>query len=174
VSSALLSLLSYNQINVVLELHHSLTNTTHPFPSPIAPGNLAGDPTAAGARHLAVDRPPRASTGQIGPTSVIPYLRPCLATTPSVKNRATDEEPPRNFTGDRFSPPLQPSSLWRVGQRPRRSPAPFLPSVGRLGRLPARPRSAWPISPPAQLAEKTLFFFLFHFFFLFFLYLCIY
>jgi hypothetical protein len=41
--------------------------------------------------------------------------------------------------------------------------------MGRLGRLPARaPTLGWAEIPLAQLAEKTLFFFLFHFFFLFF------
>jgi hypothetical protein len=100
VSSTVLSLLSVNQINVVIELHHSLTNTTHPFPSPIAPGNLAGDPTTSlWTGHP--ERPP----AKCAPTSVIPYLRPCLATTPSAQNRATDEETPRNFTDGRFSPP---------------------------------------------------------------------
>jgi hypothetical protein len=98
-------------INVALKLHRSPTNTTHPFPSPIAPGNLAGDPTAAGARHLAVDRPSQAPSGQIGPTSVIPYLCPCLATTPSTQNRDLDGEPLRSLTGGRTptgSPPRHP------------------------------------------------------------------
>jgi hypothetical protein len=76
----------------------------HP-PSPIVPSSLTGDFTAAGTRHIAMDQPPRASTGQIDPTSIIPYLRSCLATFPSSQNRATGEEPPQNFTGGRFSPP---------------------------------------------------------------------
>jgi hypothetical protein len=160
VSSALLSLLSFYQINVALELHHSLMNTTHPFPSSIAPGNLASDPTATDTRHPAVDRPPRASTGQIGSASITPYLRPCLATTPSTQNRDTGEEPPQNFTGSRFSypqtalsPPRRRYPLIPLtrGPSPRRSLAPFLPSLGRLGRLPvgarACPRSAGPKSP---------------------------
>jgi hypothetical protein len=67
------------------------------------PSSLVDDFTATGTHHLAMDRPPRASTGQIDPTSVIPYLRSCLATFPSMQNRATGEEPPRNFTGGRFS-----------------------------------------------------------------------
>jgi hypothetical protein len=158
VSPALLPLLSSNQINVALVLHHSLTNTTHPFPSPIAPGNLAGDPTAVGARHLAVDRPPQASTGQIGPTSVIPYLCPCLATTPSTQNRATGEEPPWNFTGGRFSPPRTvlsppprrypppPPDAWARAHSvcPRRS---SLPWAGWAACPRACPRSARPKAP---------------------------
>jgi hypothetical protein len=67
---------------------------THQSPSPIAPDNLAGDPTAAGARHLAVDQPSQAPSGQIGPTPVIPYLCPCLATTPSTQNRDRNAKPP--------------------------------------------------------------------------------
>jgi hypothetical protein len=83
------------------------------------PSSLAGDFTAAGTCHLAMDRPSRASTSQIEPTSVIPYLLSCLATIQSMQNQVTDEEPPRNFTSDRFSSPqtafpptpLPPSSL---------------------------------------------------------------
>jgi hypothetical protein len=160
VSPALLPLLSSSQINVALELHCPLTNTTHPFPSPIAPDKLAGDPTTVGARHVVVDRPPRASTGQIGPTSVIPYHRPCLATTPSTQNRATGEEPPRNFTDGWFSPPRTalsppppptslpppPPDMWARthGVRPRHS---SLPWAGWAACPLARPRSAGPKSP---------------------------
>jgi hypothetical protein len=87
------------------------------------PSSLVGDFTAMGTHHLAVDRPSRASTGQIDPASIIPYLCSCLTTIPSTQNRATSEEPPRNFTGDRFSPaadrlppdtvtPPPPSNAW--------------------------------------------------------------
>jgi hypothetical protein len=47
VSLALLPLLSSSLIHIVLELHHSLTNTMHPSPPPIALGSLAGDLTTA-------------------------------------------------------------------------------------------------------------------------------
>jgi hypothetical protein len=63
VSLALLPLLSSSLIHKVLELLHSLTNTMHPSPPPIALGSLAGDLTAASARHLTVGRPPRAPSG---------------------------------------------------------------------------------------------------------------
>jgi hypothetical protein len=43
---------------------------------------LAGDLTTASARHRTVDRPPQAPSGQIGPSTMIPYPRLCLATTP--------------------------------------------------------------------------------------------
>jgi hypothetical protein len=104
VSSALLSLLSSNQINVALKVYHSLTNTTHHSPSPIAPGNLAGDPTTADACDLAVDRPSRAPFGQINPSTMIPYPHPCLATSPTTRNRDPDGEPPWNHTGGRLRP----------------------------------------------------------------------
>jgi hypothetical protein len=171
--------LSSSQINVALELHHSLTNTTHPFPSPIALGNLADDPTTAGACHLTVDQPPRASTGQIGPTSVIPYLRSCLATTPSTQNWVTGEEPPQNFTGGRFSLPrialpdvVTPLPLTR-GPTPTAfacAVPPFRGSPARtLARAPAGPKF-----PPGPVSRKPLFFFLFPFLFPVFIYLCIY
>jgi hypothetical protein len=64
VSLTLLPLLSSSLTHIVLELRHSLTNTMHPSPPPIALGSL----TAASARHRAVDRPPQAPFGQIGPT----------------------------------------------------------------------------------------------------------
>jgi hypothetical protein len=72
VSPALPSLLSSSPIIVALELHRALASTTHPSPFPITPGSLTGDPTATGARHLAMDRPSQAPSDQIGPTTVIP------------------------------------------------------------------------------------------------------
>jgi hypothetical protein len=108
VSLALLPLLSSSLIHIVLELLHSLTNTMHPSPPPIALGSLTGDLTAASARHRAMDRPPQAPSGQIGPTPMIPYPRPCLSTTPPSQNRAPGEEPPRTTPAiepDRFAPP---------------------------------------------------------------------
>jgi hypothetical protein len=81
-------------IVVALKLHHVLASTTHPPPSPIAPGSLTGDLPAAGARHLAVDQPSQAPSDQIGPTTMIPYPRPCLATTPPSQNRDPGGEPP--------------------------------------------------------------------------------
>jgi hypothetical protein len=115
VSLALLPLLSSSLIHIVLELRHSLTNTMHPSPPPIALGSLTGDRTAASARHRAMDQPPQAPSGQIGPTPMIPYPRPCLSTTPLSQNWAPDEEPSRTSPAvnpDGFAPP------------PPRSPAP--------------------------------------------------
>jgi hypothetical protein len=105
VSSALLSLVAYGQIALALKLRLCVASLAHTSSLPIAPGSLTEDFTAVGTRHLAVDRPTRASTGQIDPASVIPYLCSCLTTIPSTQNRATGEEPMRNFTSDRFSLP---------------------------------------------------------------------
>jgi hypothetical protein len=120
VSLALLPLLSSSLIHIVLELRHSLTNAMHPSPPPIALGSLAGDLIAASARHRAMDRPPQAPSGQIGPTPMIPYPRPCLATNPPSQNRAPGREPPRTSPAvepDRFAPPPSPA--------PRRYPPPL-------------------------------------------------
>eukprot|EP00267_Zea_mays_P046181 XP_020398530.1 vegetative cell wall protein gp1-like [Zea mays] len=85
VSLAFLPLLSSSLIHIVLELRHSLTNTMHPSPPPIALGSLADDLTAASARHRAVDRPPQAPSGQIGHTPMIPY--PTCASPPLLRRK---------------------------------------------------------------------------------------
>jgi hypothetical protein len=108
VSLALLPRLSSSLIRIVLELRHSLTNAMHPSSPPIALGCLACDLTAASTRHRAVDRPPQAPSGQIEPTPMIPYPRPCLATTPPSQNRAPGREPPQTSPAvepNRFAPP---------------------------------------------------------------------
>jgi hypothetical protein len=183
VSLALLPLLSSSLIHIVLELCHSLTNAMHPSPPPIAPGSLAGDLTATSAHHRAVDWPPQAPFGQIGPTPMIPYPRPCLAITPPSQNRAPGGEPPRTSSAvkpDRFAPPPSPT--------PRRYPTPLLSSTrgpaptasaraAPLLRGSAGPpaRAHWAESPLAQLAENSLSFSFFHFFFLFsYIYIYIY
>jgi hypothetical protein len=156
VTPALPSLLNSSPIVVALELHHAHASTTHPPPFPITPDSLTCDPTAAGARHLIVDRPSQAPFGQIGPTTIIPYPRPCLATTPSSQNRDHGRELPRTHRrsgSDRFAPPpnVVPSpSLWHVGPRPGHRPRVVPPLAGQVGRLPARARarlgrmSPWP------------------------------
>jgi hypothetical protein len=166
----------------------------HPSPPPIALGSLAGDLTAESARHLTMVRPPRAPSGLIGPSIMIPYPRPCLATLLPLQNRDPDGELPRGLTGGRARPvrPPPPSSAPRrqpplslargpaPRRRPRAIPALFFPLAGRVGRLPtwprARPRSLGQKSHPAQLARNSFFFFpFFHFFFLFsYIYIFIY
>jgi hypothetical protein len=158
VSLALLPLLSSSLIHIVLELRHSLTNTMHPSPPPIALGSLAGDLTAAIACHRTVDRPPQAPSGQIGPIPMIPYPRPCLATTPLSQNWALGEEPSRTspeVEPDRFAPPSSPAprryppplaDVWACTHdvRPRRSAPPWAgwaacPRPRSLGQNPPRP-----------------------------------
>jgi hypothetical protein len=51
VSSALLSLVAYNQIALALELRLSVASLAHTLSSPIVPSGLAGDFTAASAHH---------------------------------------------------------------------------------------------------------------------------
>jgi hypothetical protein len=51
VSSVLPSLVALGQIALALKVRHSVTSLAHTYSSPIAPGGLAGDFTAASARH---------------------------------------------------------------------------------------------------------------------------
>jgi hypothetical protein len=150
---------------------------SHPFPSPYCPGSLTGDPPPpppADARHLAMDRPSQPSFGQIGPTTVIPYPRPCHATTPLSRNRDPGGEPSRTSpaTGLRPvrppSPPPNavppPSGMWAHAHGA--VPAPFPHWRAEWAACPrgrARLRSAAPKSPLAQLAWETSFLFLFPF-----------
>jgi hypothetical protein len=129
-SSALPSVVAYGQIALALKLRLCVASLAHTSSSPIASNSLAGDFTAVGTRHLAMNRPSRASIGQIHKTSIIPYLRSCLATIPSMQNRTTGEEPSRNFTGDRFSSPRT------------ASPPPT--------RLPPPPSDAWACAVPTD------------------------
>jgi hypothetical protein len=135
-------------------------------------------PTVAGARHLAVDRPSQVPSGQIGPTTVIPCPRPCLAMTPSSQNQNPGEEPLRTSPAVGLQPvrpphhpllaPSASPSLWHVGPRPRRRPRVVPPLAGQVGCLPTRPRApalGWAESPLAQLAEEISFLFPFSFLF---------
>jgi hypothetical protein len=51
VSSVLLSIVAYDQIALALKVHRSVTSLAHTCLSPITPSGLAGDFTAASARH---------------------------------------------------------------------------------------------------------------------------
>jgi hypothetical protein len=143
VSSHLPSLVAYSQIVIALKLCHCVTSITRASPSPIMPGSPTGDLTAAGTRHLTADWLFQAPTGQIDPTSVIPYLRPCYATIPSIQNRTTGEEPPSGSpaTGSHrrgrtaLLPPntVTSSPRWCVGPCPRRHPLAPCPVAGLAG-----------------------------------------
>jgi hypothetical protein len=133
----------------------SQAQRTHPLLL-LCPAASPAISPAAGACHLAVDRSFQAPSGQIDPTTVIPYPRPCLATTPSSQNRDPDGESPRTSTAVGLRsvrpsrhPLLAPSAspLWHVGPRPRRRLRAVLPLAGQVGHLPTRPRSARPNSP---------------------------
>jgi hypothetical protein len=51
-SFVLLSLVAFDQIALALKVRRSVTSLAHACSLPIAPGGLAGDFTAASARHL--------------------------------------------------------------------------------------------------------------------------
>jgi hypothetical protein len=113
----------------------------HPAASPaISP--------AAGARHLAMDRPSQAPSGQIDPTTVIPYPCPCLATTPPSQNRGPGGEPPRTSPAvgpDRFTPPSPPPSAVSLPLPLARGPAPS----------PRRSPAGRPSGPPAHMVARA-------------------
>jgi hypothetical protein len=169
VSLALLPLLSSSLIKVVLELRHFTVSTTHLFPSPITPVGLVSDLTAASARHLAVDRPSRASNDQISPTTMIRYLRSYLATISPTQNRTTDEEPPSRSpaTGSHHRGPSPdvgtplPLSLVR-GPTPT-APARAVPLLRGPAGPPAHAcahlRSLGQHLPPGPVSRGFLFFF---------------
>jgi hypothetical protein len=103
---------------------------------------------------------------------MIPYPRPCLATTPPSQNRAPGREPPQTSPAvepNRFTPPPSPAprcyppplaDAWAHahGVRPRRAAPPWADWAACL-----RPRSLGRNSPPAQLAENPFSFSFFHF-----------
>jgi hypothetical protein len=161
----------------VLEVRHSTTILAHGLSTPIAPSSLAGNLTTASARHPPWTSHPGAPTGQIDPTPVIPYPRPCLATAPPPQNRTHGGEPPRDFTGGRapvdFPPsvarsaPLTPPPLTDVWAR---ATAPFpavSPADGPSGPPAAPPRAHLrpdgPKSPPRPSEQEFPFLFLFPF-----------
>jgi hypothetical protein len=67
VSSALLSLVAYDQIALALELCPSVASLAHTFSWPIAPSSLAGDFTAASARHPPWTSHPRHPPAKLTP-----------------------------------------------------------------------------------------------------------
>jgi hypothetical protein len=168
VSLALLPLLSSSLIHIVLELRHSLTNTMHPSPPRITLGSLAGDLTAVSARHLTVGRPPRAPSGQIGPT-------PARALLPLLRRKtglpAENHLGPHRRSRPTGSPPLlTPSPPLPLACGPTPSPRRFPRWRAEWSACPryrALARARWAKIPPAQFARNSFSFSFFHFFFLF-------
>jgi hypothetical protein len=154
-----------------------------PFSFHLLPRQPRRRSPAADACHLAMDRPPQAPSGQIGPNTKIPYPRPCLATSPSSRNRDPGGVPQRGLTGGRAligSPPPPPVTPER--RQPRPPSGTWAHAHGAVLALFPRWRAKWatcprararlgriPPPPPAQLAEEIPFLFLFLF-----LYICIY
>jgi hypothetical protein len=121
VSSALLSLVAYDQIDLALKLRLSVASLAHTFSSLNARGSLAGDFTAASARHRTMDRPPQAPSSQIGPTPMIPY--PARASPPLPRRRTGAPAENRRGVSPRSNPcRFAPPFLWHVGPCPRRRP----------------------------------------------------
>jgi hypothetical protein len=167
VSSVLSSLVAFDRIALVLEVRHPITILAHGLSTPIAPGGLANDLTAASARNPPWTGHPGASTGQNDPTPVIPYPQPCLATAPRHRTGPTAE----NRRGispaaePRSTPPSpspfkhrQPPSPWLVGPRHGAVPRCLPRWWGEWAACPrdcARARARLGQKhPPAQLARN--------------------
>jgi hypothetical protein len=163
-------MLAYSQIAIALKLRHCAPSSARTPPSPIVPSSLAGDFTITSAHHLTMDRPSRAPSDQINPSTVIPYPCSCLTTIPSTQNRTTGEEPPWNFTGDRFSlrtaspPVISPLTLspllagtWARAHSPVPAPSP----AGGPAGPPARARACARLgrNPPSPVSREIPFLF---------------
>jgi hypothetical protein len=130
----------------------SRTQRTHPLLL-LHPAASPAISPAAGARHLAVDRPSQAPSGQIGPTTVIPYLLPCLATTPPSQNRDPGGEPPRTSPAVGLRPvhpppPRHPLLAPSASPPLAHGPTPTAPS-------PRRSPAGGPSGQPAHAAARA-------------------
>jgi hypothetical protein len=188
VSSVLSSLVAFDRIALVLEVRHSVTILAHGLSTPIAPGGLAGDLTAASARHPSWTSHLEASTGQIDPTPHDPLPLPV----PRHRSPAIEPDPRRRtaagfhrrLSPGRLPPPVvvqtssAPSLSLACGPAPRRRPPLSPPLVGRVGHLHAwlhaRSRLAGPTPPPPAQLARNPFFFSFPIFFSPFSYIYIY
>jgi hypothetical protein len=154
-------------------------NTAHPFLSPIAPDNLAGDPTAAGACHLVVDRPSQAPPAKLAhPRNPLPLPVPChhsVDAKPGPRRR-TAVEPHRRSNSGQFAPSnaIRSPPHWHVGPLPQRHPRSIPHWWADWAACPrARPPAlGWAEIPPGLATRENPF--LFPFFHLFFLFSCIY
>jgi hypothetical protein len=177
VSSVLLSLVAFDQIALALKARHSVTSLAHTCSSPIAPGGLAGDFTAASACHPPWTGHPRPPPVKLTPP---PRSPPPPRAAPPLPRRKTGL-PAENRHG--ISPAIEP--------RPAPSPPVTVPRCQpplSLSRGPAPTVSAastpaprglsgpnWPQRrapapdqagiPPDPVNLEFLFFFLFPFFF---------
>jgi hypothetical protein len=104
-----------------------------------------------GARHLAVDRPSRAPSDQINPSTIIPYPHPCLTTSPITRNWNHVGEPPWNLVGGRFFPTPAGSPPPRPATRRRQPP----PRSGIWTRAHGAVLAPSPASGPSWAACRT-------------------
>jgi hypothetical protein len=124
----------------------SRAQRTHPLLLLRPAASPAISPTV-GARHLAVDRPSQAPSCQIDPTIVIPYPRPCLATTPTSQNWDPGGEPRWTSPAVGLRPVRPPPSV--VSLPPlARGPVPMAPS-------PRRSPAGGPSGPPAHAVARA-------------------
>jgi hypothetical protein len=168
VSSVLPSLVAFGQIALALKVRHSVTSLAHTCSSPIAPGDLAGDFTAASARHPPWTGHPRPPPVKLTPPPWPPT--PARASPPlprrkielSMENRrgiplAVEPRPTASPPHHRATPSAPPSSgMWARATAPSlRRPHAVSPLAGRVGRLPTRPRvrprPTRPKFPPSRL-----------------------
>jgi hypothetical protein len=120
VSSVLLSLVEFDQIALALKVHHSVTSLAHTRSSPIAPGSLAGDFTAASARHSPWTGHPRPPPVKLTPPPRSPT--PACASPPLPRRKTGLPAENRRGISPAVEPRPAPSPPVTV---PRRQP-PFL------------------------------------------------
>jgi hypothetical protein len=178
VSSVLPSPVALGQIALVLKVRHSVTILAHACSSPIAPGGLVGDLTAASTRH-----PPWTGHPKPPPVKLTHLRDPLPQPVPRHRSPVTEPDPrwrtaagfhrrsnpgrllPR-LRSNAVSPPLP--GMWARATAP--SPC-RLPAGGPSGppRLPTRPRVrsrlAGPKTPPGPASRETFSLSLFPFLF---------
>jgi hypothetical protein len=153
VSPALPSLLSSSAIVVALELHRSLTSTTHPSPAPIGPDNLIDESHRRG--RLSPRRGP-AIPSTLWPNwphhhNPLPPPVPChhfVVTEPGPRQR-TVVGPHRQSSPDRFAPfPVRPPNAVSLPLPMAHGPTPTAPS-------PRRSPAGGPSGPPTRAAARA-------------------
>jgi hypothetical protein len=118
VSSVLLSLVVFDQIPLALKVRRSVTSLAHTCSSPIAPGGLAGDFTAAGACHPPWTGHPRPPPVKLTPppcpptpACALPPPRPPRTGPPARNRRRVHRRPVLPRRGPLSYSPLTPSPL---------------------------------------------------------------
>jgi hypothetical protein len=174
-SYVLPSLVAFGQIALALKVRHSVTSLAHTCSSPIAPGGLANDFTAASARHSPWTGHPRPRPVKLTPppwpptparaSPPLPRRKTGLSAEnrrgipPAVEPRPTPSPP---VTVHVVSPPSYGMWARATVPSPRRLPAggPSGPPAHAATRAPAPDQAE---IPPGPVNLEFLFFFLFPF-----------